>query len=83
VNGRTIRVERIGTRSTVASTRNDEQMIIPNSELVQSVVTNYTLADPFCRVMAEVGVSYSSDMRRVREVLKAAVVAPPRRSWAF
>jgi small-conductance mechanosensitive channel len=72
VNGRTIRVERIGTRATVARTRNDEQMIIPNSELVQSVVTNYTLEDSFYRVYSQVGVSYSSDMRRVRDVLEAA-----------
>jgi len=72
VNGQTIRVERIGTRATVARTRNDEQMIIPNAELVQSIVTNYTLEDSFYRVAAEVGVSYSSDMRLVREVLTAA-----------
>lgn len=72
VNGRTIRVERIGTRATVARTRSDEQMIIPNSELVQSVVTNYTLEDHLYRVGAQVGVSYASDMKRVREVLVAA-----------
>jgi small-conductance mechanosensitive channel len=72
VNGRTIRVEKIGIRSTVARTRSDEQMIIPNSELVQSVVTNYTLADSLCRIVTEVGVSYSSDMHRVREVVTAA-----------
>ncbi|MDH3208025.1 MAG: mechanosensitive ion channel [Gemmatimonadota bacterium] len=79
VNGRTIRVERIGTRSTVARTRNDEQMIIPNSDLVQSVVTNYTLADSYSRVMTDVGVSYSSDMRRVREVVTAAAAGVPGR----
>lgn len=72
LNGRTIRVQKIGIRSTVARTRSDEEMIIPNSDLVQSVVTNYTLADSLCRVMTQVGVSYSSDMRRVREVVTAA-----------
>jgi small-conductance mechanosensitive channel len=75
VNGRTIRVERIGTRATVARTRNDEQMIIPNSELVQSVVTNYTLRDSFHRVMTEVGVTYSSDMRQVRRVLEQSAAS--------
>jgi small-conductance mechanosensitive channel len=72
VNGQTIRVERIGTRATIGRTRNDEQMIIPNAELVQTIVTNYTLEDSFNRVFAKVGVSYSSDMRRVREVLEGA-----------
>jgi small-conductance mechanosensitive channel len=75
VNGRTIRVERIGTRATVARTRNDEQMIIPNSELVQSVVTNCTLRDSFYRVMTEVGVTYSSDMRQVRRVLEQSAAS--------
>lgn len=72
VNGRVIQVEKIGTRATVARTRSDEQMIIPNSELVQSLVTNYTLQDSLYRVVTEVGVSYGSDMARVREALVAA-----------
>jgi small-conductance mechanosensitive channel len=80
VNGRTIRVEKIGTRATVARTRSDEQMIIPNADLVQSVVTNYTLEDSLHRVYASVGVSYSSDMGRVREVLTAAATGVPGRS---
>jgi small-conductance mechanosensitive channel len=79
VNGRTIRVERIRTRATVARGRQDEQMIIPNSELVQSIVTNYTLEDSHYRVTSEVGVSYTSDMRRVREVLEAAASGLPGR----
>lgn len=80
VNGKTIRVERIGTRATVARTRDDEQVIIPNSELVQSVVTNYTLEDSLYRVQTSVGVSYSSDMRRVREVLTEAARGFERRT---
>lgn len=82
VNGRTIRVERIGTRATVARGRQDEQMIIPNSELVQSVVTNYTLADSYYRVSSEVGVSYTSDMRRVRQVLETTAAGLPGRLTA-
>ncbi len=80
VNDRTIRVERIGTRATIARTRDDEQIIIPNSNLVQSVVTNYTLEDSLYRVHSSVGVSYASDMRRVREVLTEAADALERRT---
>ncbi len=72
VESRTIQVERVGVRATIARTRDDERIIIPNSILVQSVVANYTLADSFYRVRATVGVSYGSDMRRVREVLAQA-----------
>jgi len=69
VEGRTIEVEKVGVRATVARTRDDERIIIPNSILVQSVVSNYTLADSFYRVRSSVGVSYDSDMRKVRQVL--------------
>jgi small-conductance mechanosensitive channel len=72
VEGTIIHVERIGTRATVARTRDDEQLIIPNSSLVQSTVKNYTLADPYYRVRARVGVAYGSDLRRVEEVLTEA-----------
>jgi potassium-dependent mechanosensitive channel len=72
VNDRTIQVERVGVRATIARTRDDERIIIPNSLLVQSVVANYTLEDSFHRVRTSVGVSYSSDMRKVREVLEKA-----------
>ena len=43
--------------------------MIPNSTLSQSSVKNYTLRDPHYRIRAAVGVSYASDMGRVREVL--------------
>jgi small-conductance mechanosensitive channel len=72
VDNRTIQVERMGVRSTIARTRDDERIIIPNSLLIQSVVANYTLADAFCRVRTSVGVSYDSDMRQVRGVLVEA-----------
>lgn len=69
VEGRTIEVEKVGVRATVARTRDDERIIIPNSILVQSVVANYTLEDSFYRVRSSVGVSYGSDMQKVRQVL--------------
>jgi len=80
VNDKTIRVERIGTRATIARTRDDEQIIIPNSNLVQSVVTNYTLEDSLYRVHSSVGVSYFSDMHKVRKVLTEAAGGVERRT---
>lgn len=72
VDGEMILVERIGARSTVARTRNDQQRIIPNSTLVQSTVINYTLSDTRFRIRAQVGVSYSSDMDAVEAALGRA-----------
>jgi potassium efflux system protein len=69
VEGRTVRVIQSGIRSTVARTRDEEDLIIPNSTLVSSTVTNFTLRDTVYRVRADVGVVYGSDMALVRKVL--------------
>ena len=69
VEGSVLRVQNLGIRTTVASTRDDETIIIPNSLLVQNPVKNFTYQDSIYRIRARVGVSYSSDMRRVFEVL--------------
>ena len=79
VEGGIVKVVRMGTRATVARTRDEEEIIIPNSILVQSSVTNYTLADSLYRVRAQVGVAYGSDIAQVMEVLKEAGAAVPQR----
>ncbi len=80
VEGTVVRVVRMRARATVARTREDEELIIPNSILVQSTVKNLTLSDPFSRVRSRVGVAYGSDMRRVEEVLTAAARGLPERA---
>jgi small-conductance mechanosensitive channel len=79
VDGEMIFVETIGTRATVARTRDDDQLIIPNTILVQSTVTNYTMSDDTHRIRTRVGVSYSSDMGQVERVLLAAASSVPGR----
>lgn len=70
VDGKIIRVEQLGARSTVGRTLDEEDLIVPNSILVQSTVKNYTLRDALYRLRASVGVTYGSDMKLVREVLE-------------
>lgn len=75
VNGERVRIVHLGIRSTVARTRDEENVIIPNSILVSSVVTNYTLHDPQIRLRISVGVAYESDLGLVRETLEEAAKA--------
>jgi small-conductance mechanosensitive channel len=75
VEGRIVRVVQLGIRSTVARTRDEEDLIIPNSTLVSSTVTNFTLRDTTFRVRADVGVTYGSDMALVRSTLERAAGA--------
>jgi small-conductance mechanosensitive channel len=72
VDGEFLRVRDMGIRSTVARTLDDEDLIIPNSKLVQSTVKNYTFKDPLYRVRVAVGVAYSSDLRQVSAILERA-----------
>ena len=77
VENRVVRVSRMGLRATVARSRDEEDLIIPNSTLVQSTVTNFTLRDPIFRLRATVGVSYDSDMAEVKRVLQETAAALP------
>ncbi|MDH3497664.1 MAG: mechanosensitive ion channel [Gemmatimonadota bacterium] len=69
VQNTVVRVQQMGIRSTVARTRDDEELIIPNSVLVQTTVKNFTLQDSLYRIRAAVGVVYGSDLRLVFDTL--------------
>jgi len=75
VEGTLVKVMEMGIRSCVARTRDGEDLIIPNSTLIQTTVKSYTLRESTYRVRIPVGVTYSSDMALVREVLLEAARA--------
>lgn len=62
-------VKKISVRSTVIETFDRASVIIPNSELVASTVTNWTHKSALGRIRVPVGVSYGSDPEQVRDVL--------------
>ncbi len=69
-DGQMVRVEQMGIRSTIVRTLDGEELIVPNSKLVQSTVNNSTLHDKDYRLRVQVGVHYGSDMAQVRQVLE-------------
>ncbi len=62
-------VKAINIRSTQIETFDRADVIVPNSELITSKVTNWMLRDPYGRVTIPVGVGYGSDVEKVRDVL--------------
>ena len=72
VDGVIVKVKEVGIRTTIVRTREEEDVIIPNSTLVQSAVKNFTLHDTLYRVRVQVGVVYGSDMAMVMETLRNA-----------
>lgn len=80
VEGRVVRVISMRMRNTIARTRDEEDLIIPNATLSQSTVKNYTLKDSMNRMRVVVGVSYDSDMVLVRKVLEMVARTMPFRA---
>ncbi len=72
VGGTDGRVINIGLRSSIVRTRGGREIIVPNSDLVSSQVTNYSYRDTLVRVDIPVGVSYGSDPNQVRDLLLQA-----------
>jgi small-conductance mechanosensitive channel len=77
VEGRFVKVQRMGIRATVARTLDEEEIIVPNATIVQSTVTNYTLRDSIYRLRCVVGVTYGSDMTVVRRTLERVAEGIP------
>jgi small-conductance mechanosensitive channel len=72
LDGEPVRVIRIGIRSTVVKTLNDEDRIVPNASLVENAITNYSYSNQHLRIRATVGVAYESDLRQVMASLERA-----------
>ena len=62
-------VVRIGGRSTWIRTYDDEVVIVPNSDMTNHQVVNWTVNDLKVRLTIPVGVGYGSDPDRVRNSL--------------
>ncbi len=83
ISGSIVKVMKMSIRATIVRTLDDEDIIVPNSTLVQSNVKNYTLEDNLYRVKVQVGVSYDSDLKLVREVLEKATFDVPWRDRKY
>lgn len=60
----------IGNRSTQIRRNDGAHIIVPNSQVLESRLINWTLNDPFIRTSVRVGVSYGTDVNLVRTLLE-------------
>ncbi|MFP8967879.1 mechanosensitive ion channel family protein [Pokkaliibacter sp. CJK22405] len=65
-------VERIGLLYTELKTANNQQVVMPNSKLMDNSLTNYSVRTER-RVDLTIGVGYSADLRHVRQVLERII----------
>jgi len=62
-------VESINTRSTMLRRTDGVRILIPNSQLLENTVVNWTLVDKLMRSAVRIGVAYGSDVKTVRKLL--------------
>ena len=70
-------VEQVQILTTVLTTPDNKQVIVPNSQIMDSVITNYSAKDTR-RVDMTVGVSYDDDLDKVRRTLEELIAAEDR-----
>lgn len=69
VGGQIVKVQQMSIRTTIVRTLDEEDVIVPNSSLVQTNVKNFTLEDNIYRVRVNIGISYSADVPQVKALL--------------
>lgn len=70
-------VEQVQILTTVLKTGDNKQVIVPNGQIMDSIITNYSANDTR-RVDMVVGVSYDDDLDKVRDTIKELIAAEDR-----
>ncbi|KFB09771.1 mechanosensitive ion channel family protein [Nitratireductor basaltis] len=70
-------VKKISVRATEIETFQRQTVILPNSELINAAVGNWTHKNSLGRLEIPIGVAYGSDVRRVHEILMGIAKSHP------
>ena len=71
IDDKRARIKKIGLRATVVETFDQADVIIPNADLINNQVINWTLVNRQARLSVPIGVAYGSDVSLVVETLLA------------
>lgn len=72
IAGNTGKVTDIGLFATKMLTPDNHTIIVPNSQVTSSVITNFT-AQPTRRVVVDIGIAYGEDVDKAKEVIVEAL----------
>lgn len=71
-------IKKIGLRATIVETFDQAELVMPNSELVNNRVKNWTLTNRGSRLTLAIGVAYGSDVDLVMQILKQCADEHPK-----
>ena len=70
-------IQHIGIRACIMRTGEGAEIIVPNSMLISSEVTNWTLTDRQRRIDVPIGVAYGNDPEHIMQLLTAIAANHP------
>lgn len=70
-------VIRVNIRNTIMQTNDDSTIFIPNSDLINKNIVNWTYRDPKGRAEIAIAVAYGSNTERVKELLIECALLNP------
>lgn len=70
-------VEQVQILTTILTTGDNKQVIVPNSQIMDSIITNYSAKDKR-RIDLVIGVSYDDDIDKVRKTLEEIIASDER-----
>ena len=74
----TYRVQEINFRTTTVLGRNENYVILPNSELTGNKLINWTHSKIASRFKVDIGVDYSTDVEPLMQLIKDVTQAHPK-----
>lgn len=77
VDGTTGTVSKIRIRATTIVNYDRQELVIPNKNFITGQLVNWTLTDTINRALITVGVSYATDTREARELIRQAADEHP------
>lgn len=63
----------IGTRTTRIRTRDNREVIVPNSKILDNLVVNFSYPSPDYRMQVDIGIAFGSDLEKARQAIVKAL----------
>ena len=70
-------VSRIQMRATTITNWDNQELVVPNKDLISGKLLNWTLSSVINRIALKVGVAYGTDIAKVRELITKIVERHP------